>query len=120
MSWLRRGVGQGIQGSRPVDKQPPPNPIQVQIEQGDAEGIYANVVFLAHSPSEFILDFARLLPGVPKAKVYARIIMTPQNARALLRALETRIGSYESQFGKIPGQGESSPSRDIGFKTETP
>ena len=99
----------------------PPSPqVQVQIEPSEAEGIYANLVLLAHSSSEFILDFARILPGVPRAKVYSRIIMTPQNARSLLRALQARIESYESQFGKIRAQGDTSPSRDIGFTTETP
>jgi hypothetical protein len=100
----------------------PPMPqgqIQVKIDP-ELEGTYANLVLLAHSPSEFILDFARLLPGIAQAKVQARIIMTPQNAKSLLRALEARVESYESQFGKIPGQGEPGPSRDIGFKTDTP
>lgn len=99
---------------------PPPPQVQVQIDPGEAEGIYANLVLLAHSPSEFILDFARILPGVPRAKVYSRIIMTPQNARSLLRALTARIESYESQHGKIREQGTSSPSRDIGFTTDAP
>ena len=105
-----------------MEKQPKPPPpqVQVQIDPSEAEGIYANLVLLAHSSSEFILDFARILPGVPRAKVYSRIIMTPQNARSLLRALESRIESYESQFGKIRTQGDSAPSRDIGFTTETP
>ena len=103
-----------------MEKQQPPGQVQVQIEPSEAEGIYANLVLLAHSPSEFILDFARILPGVPRAKVYARIIMTPQNARSLLRALEARIESYESQFGKIRMQGETPPTRDIGFKPESP
>jgi hypothetical protein len=98
----------------------PQGQIQVKIDPTEAEGIYANLVLLAHSSSEFILDFARILPGISQAKVHARIIMTPQNARSLLRALEARVESYESQYGKIPGQGEPTPSRDIGFKTDTP
>lgn len=97
---------------------PPPTPVQVQIEPTEAEGIYANLVLLAHSSSEFILDFARMLPGIPRAKVYARVIMTPQNARALHRALEARIDAYETQYGKIRVHGEGPPQRDIGFKTE--
>lgn len=108
-----------------MEKQTPQGPvpqgqIQVSIDPPVAEGIYANLVLLAHSSSEFILDFARMLPGIAQTKVHARIIMTPQNARALLRALEARMNAYESQFGKIPGQGEPGPSRDIGFKTDTP
>ena len=105
-----------------MEKQPKPTSAQVQvkIEPSEAEGIYANLVLLAHSSSEFILDFARMLPGIPRAKVYSRIIMTPQNARALLKTMEARIASYESQFGKIPEHGTSAPTRDIGFTTDTP
>jgi hypothetical protein len=91
--------------------------IQIQIDAGDAEGTYSNFVLLAHSSSEFILDFARLLPGLPKAKVYSRIIMTPQNARSLLKALEAKIEAYEAQFGKIRIEGDPSSTRDIGFKS---
>jgi hypothetical protein len=91
--------------------------MQIQIDPGDAEGIYSNFVLLAHSSSEFILDFARILPGVPKAKVYSRIIMTPQNARSLLMALETKVEAYESQFGKIRVEGDPNSTRDIGFKS---
>jgi hypothetical protein len=97
---------------------PPPSSVQVQIEPTEAEGIYANLVLLAHSSSEFILDFARMLPGVQRAKVYSRIIMTPQNARALHRALEARLEAYETQYGKIRIQGDGPPHRDIGFKAE--
>jgi hypothetical protein len=100
-----------------MDKPPAGPQIQIQIEPGDAEGIYSNLVLLAHSSSEFILDFARLLPGIPKAKVYSRIIMTPQNARSLLKALESKVDAYEAQFGKIRVEGDSASTRDIGFKT---
>jgi len=100
-----------------MEKPPAGQQVQIQIDAADAEGIYSNLVLLAHSPSEFILDFARLLPGVPKAKVYSRIIMTPQNARSLLKALESKIEAYETQFGKIRVEGNSSSTRDIGFKS---
>lgn len=101
-------------------EKPPAGPqqqLQIQIDPGEAEGTYSNFVLLAHSSSEFILDFARILPGVPKAKVYSRIIMTPQNARSLLKALETKVDAYESQFGKIRVEGDSTSTRDIGFKS---
>lgn len=105
-----------------MDKQPKQAGAQVsvQIDPKEAEGIYSNLVLLAHSSSEFILDFARMLPGLQRAKVVSRIIMTPQNAQALLKALEARIGSFETQFGKIRSGGEETSTRDIGFKTETP
>ncbi len=95
-----------------------PQPPQMQIELGEreAEGIYSNVVFIAHSASEVILDFARALPGLPKAKVYARVIVTPQHAKSLLMALEQNIKAYESQFGPIKVPGDARP-KEMGFKS---
>ena len=94
------------------------SPVKVEINEKEAEGIYSNLVFLSYSPSEFILDFARILPGTPKARVYARIVMTPQNTKSLLGALQTRIEKYEGQFGKIkvPVGPSSATTREIGFK----
>lgn len=102
-----------------MEKQTPkPQQLQIQIDPGEAEGIYSNFVILAHSPSEFILDFARLLPAVPKARVYSRIIMTPQNVLSFHQALEAKIKAYEDQFGKIRAQGTTASTSNIGFKTE--
>lgn len=76
---------------------------QINIELGDdvADGVYSNLVIITHSNSEFVLDFVRLMPGVPKAKVKSRIIMTPQHAKRLLRALNENIGKFESVHGFI-------------------
>jgi hypothetical protein len=93
-----------------------PQQVQVQLGEKEAEGIYANLVLISHSASEFILDFARMLPGVPKAKVYARIVMTPQNAKSLLGALQRNLEAYEKAHGKIPAGAASEPPREIGFK----
>ncbi len=122
MKWWQRFWNSGISAQKTgviMEKQPAPagQPMQIQIDATNAEGIYSNLVLLAHSPSEFILDFARLLPGIPQAKVYARIIMTPQAVRSLHRALESRIDSYEAQFGKIRLEGDPATKTDIGFKT---
>lgn len=88
---------------------PPPAAPQFEIglHEREAEGIYSNLVFIAHSPSEVILDFARALPGLPKPRVFARIIMTPQHAKSLQQALEQNLGNYEQAFGTIaqPGEG---------------
>ena len=92
-----------------------PQQIQVEVGEKEAEGIYSNVAFIAHSPSEIILDFARLLPGLPKARVLARIIMTPQHAKSLLMALEQNLKGYESQFGAIKVPGGPEPSKGLGF-----
>jgi len=82
--------------------------INVDLPQDIADGNYANLALIAHSPSEFILDFARMLPGLPKAKVCARMVMTPQNAKALMRTLQTNIQRFEENHGEIrlPAQGQ--------------
>ncbi len=95
--------------------QPPAGaPIPLELSEPQAEGIYSNVVFIAHSNCEVILDFARALPGLPKAKVYARVIMTPQHAKSLLLALQQNLKQFEGQYGaiKLPGEGAA---KDIGF-----
>ena len=76
--------------------------MQINVElPADLEAVYSNFTMITHSPSELILDFARVLPNLPKAKVYARVIMTPMNAKLLLRALTENIGRYEAQYGEI-------------------
>jgi len=75
--------------------------VQIELGEKEAEGIYSNFVMIIHSPSEFILDFARIMPGVPKAKVQARIIMTPSHAKMLLKALSINIEKFEQKFGEI-------------------
>jgi hypothetical protein len=84
-------------------KQEPQKPQQINIELGEkeAEGIYSNLAIISHSAAEFVIDFTRILPGVPKAKVHARIIMTPQHAKMLMNALKDNISKFEMQFGEI-------------------
>lgn len=75
--------------------------IQVEISPEVAQGTYANLVFVAHSQSDFVLDFARIVPGMPKAPVKSRVILTPENAKRLLAVLKDSIDKYESIFGPI-------------------
>jgi len=96
------------------NRQPQPQTLNVELGEKESEGIYSNFVVISHSLSEFVLDFARVLPGSPKSKVFARVIMTPPNVRALLGALEQNVKKYEDQFGKIRTPGEAS-SKEIGF-----
>lgn len=91
-------------------------PIEVDLGEREAEGLYSNLVFIAHSPSEVILDFARALPGLAKAKVYARVILTPQHAKSLLLALEQNLKNYETQFGPIKLPGDPRAGKELGFK----
>jgi hypothetical protein len=92
-----------------------PGSINMELGEKEAEGIYSNFVVISHSLSEFVLDFARILPGSPKSKVFARVVMTPPNVRSLLTALETNVKKYEEQFGKI--KTFDTPAKDIGFTT---
>lgn len=91
---------------------------QIKIELGDqeAEGIYANLALITHSPTELIIDFARVMPGSPKTRVLSRIIMTPMHAKLLQKALTDNIGKFEKQFGEIKIHGGPSASQNpIGF-----
>jgi hypothetical protein len=92
----------------------PPQTLNVELGEKEAEGIYSNFVVISHSLSEFVLDFARVLPGTPKSKVFARVVMTPPNVRALLHALETNVKKYEDQYGKIRTLDENQ-AKEIGF-----
>ncbi|MDR0427776.1 MAG: DUF3467 domain-containing protein [Dysgonamonadaceae bacterium] len=88
-----------------------PNNIQIELTDETAQGIYSNLAVIAHSSSEFVIDFVRLMPGVPKAKVKSRIILTPEHAKRLMLALMDNVKKYESQNGeiKIPDKGFNPP-----------
>ena len=77
------------------------NNINIELSDEIAAGVYANLAVITHSPSEFVLDFIQIMPNVPQARVRARVIVTPQNAKRLLRALSENVQRYEQQFGKI-------------------
>ncbi|SRR5574344_1347005 len=81
---------------------------QLQLELNDqvAQGTYANLVVITHSSSEFVVDFAQVLPGMPKAPVKSRIIMAPEHAKRLLYALQENLQKYEEMFGKIKTMNE--------------
>jgi hypothetical protein len=80
------------------------NQINIELSEDMAEGIYVNLAMIAHSNTEFVIDFIRLMPGVPKAKVKSRIIITPEHAKRLLLALKENISRYEETFGEIKYQ----------------
>lgn len=77
------------------------NEIQIELGEEVAQGTYSNLAVIAHSSSEFVIDFIRIVPGVPKAKVKSRIILTPEHAKRLLEALSENIEKYEQQNGNI-------------------
>jgi hypothetical protein len=78
-----------------------PNQINIELNEEIAEGTYANLAIITHSSSEFVLDFIRIMPGVPKARVKSRIVMTPEHAKKLMRALGENVAKYENAHGVI-------------------
>lgn len=75
--------------------------IDIELDSEVAQGHYSNLAIISHSASEFILDFAAVLPGMPKAKVKSRIILTPEHAKRLLLSLQDNISLYETNVGRI-------------------
>jgi len=75
--------------------------LNVELSEEIAEGIYSNLAIINHSPSEFVLDFLKVMPGVPKARVKSRLVLTPQHAKRFLRALQENIERFEAQHGEI-------------------
>jgi len=75
--------------------------IQIELSDEIAQGTYSNLAIISHSTSEFVVDFIRIVPGVPKAKVKSRIILTPEHAKRLLMALKDNIDKFEQQNGSI-------------------
>jgi hypothetical protein len=97
------------EGAAPEDEQ-----LNLEMDEETAEGTYANLVMIAHSPEEFILDFIRMVPGVQKARVKSRIIVTPQHAVRLMNALAENVERYEQAHGPIREPGEQGGGFDGG------
>ncbi|MEO6850629.1 MAG: DUF3467 domain-containing protein [Mucilaginibacter sp.] len=83
------------------------NQLNIELSEEIAEGIYSNLAIITHSNSEFVLDFIRVMPGVPKAKVKSRIVLTPEHAKRLLTALQDNIEKFEVINGRIKTQPEA-------------
>jgi hypothetical protein len=78
-----------------------PNQINIELDEKIAQGIYSNLAIINHSQSEFVLDFISVMPGVPKSKVKSRIVLTPQHAKRLLKAIQDNVKRFESMHGEI-------------------
>ena len=77
------------------------NQLNIELSEEVAEGVYSNLAIITHSNSEFVMDFIRVMPGVPKAKVKSRILLTPQHAKRLAAALQDNISKFEAVHGSI-------------------
>ena len=96
----------------------PNNQINIKLDEKIGEGIYANFFVISNSPSEFIMDFGRIVPGLPDARIYSRVMTTPQHAKQMLQLLEKNIENFEKQFGEIKIIGQPD-QKAIGFKTNS-
>lgn len=92
--------------------------INIELSEEVADGIYSNLAIITHSNSEFILDFVKLMPGLPKAKVKSRIILTPEHAKRLYMALADNLKKYESIHGPIKDNGSAMPPYTMGGGAE--
>lgn len=84
----------------------PNNELNIDLPEAIAEGVYSNLAVITHSNAEFVVDFIRIMPNVPQARVKARVVLTPQHAKRLLKALIDNVGKYESSYGKIEDHGQ--------------
>jgi len=87
--------------------------INIELDEAIAEGTYSNLAVITHSHSEFVIDFVRMMPGIPKAKVKSRIVMTPEHAKRLMMALQDNIRKFESLNGNI--KIDASPAMPLNF-----
>ena len=101
-----------------MDKKPTQQRISIDLGEKEADGTYANLSLISHSQAEFILDFARIVPGVPKAKVHARVIMTPMALKALQANIAANIERYEKTHGEIKLGNQPQLNQTPGFETE--
>ena len=92
-----------------------PNQISIELSEEMAQGTYSNLAVIIHSASEFVVDFIRIMPGIPKAKVKSRIILTPEHAKRLVAALQDNISKYESAHGVIKDVEGSGPAMPLTF-----
>jgi len=92
-----------------------PNQINIELSEEMAEGIYCNLAIISHSNSEFIVDFIKMMPGTPKAKVKSRILLSPQHAKKLMRALNENVKKYEALNGAIKEPADNNNIPPINF-----
>ena len=98
------------------DQKPKQNQIQIELKEDIAQGVYSNLAVITHSSSEFVIDFIRVMPGVPKADVKSRIILTPEHAKRLSLALQDNIAKFETVHGEIKKvEGSGAPLIPMNF-----
>jgi hypothetical protein len=91
------------------------NQFNIELSEEVAQGVYSNLAVITHSPAEFVIDFIRIMPGVPKSQVKSRIILTPEHAKRFVAALNDNISKYEAVHGPIREVKGSGPVMPVNF-----
>ena len=100
-----------------MEEQQHDNQLNIELAEEIAEGVFSNLAIITHSNTEFVLDFIRVMPGIPKAKVKSRIILTPEHTKRLVHAMQENIEKYEAVNGRIKTQEETSYPMGFGGPT---
>lgn len=98
--------------------EPKAKQIQIELDEKVGAGEYSNLAIVTHSPAEFVLDFTQVMPGMPKARVRARLIMAPLHVKAFAMALNDNIQKYEARFGEI-NVTQDEWAKEFGFRLPT-
>lgn len=99
-----------------MDEKKPKNQLNIELKEDIAQGVYSNLAIITHSSAEFVVDFVRVMPGINKANVKSRIILTPEHAKRFMKALQDNIEKYESMYGKIKAiEGAGGPVMPMNF-----
>lgn len=94
-----------------------PGQLQMNLRPDMAQGVYSNLALISHSPNDFVIDFASIMPGMPKAEVVSRVILAPEHAKRLLAALQDNVTKYEREFGTIEFKAPQQPRTIAPFGT---
>ncbi|MGC9373737.1 MAG: DUF3467 domain-containing protein [Bacteroidales bacterium] len=89
--------------------------INIDLKEDVAQGVYSNLAVITHSSAEFVLDFVRVMPGIPKAEVKSRIILTPEHAKRFFNALKDNLEKFEKMHGPIKNSDGGGPSMPMNF-----
>jgi len=99
-----------------MDEKKQKNQLNIELKEDVAQGVYSNLAIITHSSAEFVIDYVRVMPGVNKAEVKSRIILTPEHAKRFMKALQDNIDKYESMHGPIKvTEGKGGPVMPMNF-----
>ncbi len=103
-----------------MEKQKQEKKMEIELTKEEAPGTYSNLVMITHSPSEFVFDFIAIMPGLTKAKVMKRMVLTPEHAKRFSNALQDNIRRYEDLHGEIKSRSKTDPQQPLSYRGPLP